>query len=108
MDYTEARYRALDVQYRTFVRQLLVDVILLIQNIVMIVLAKNTVTSSTAFSHAYDVISVVIGVSYVLSMLIKLLFYLYCHPWASIIRPEPGRWQTSVMILSKERSINLE
>lgn len=72
---------------KTLLRQTLVDLIILAQNVAMIVVAKDTITSTTEFQHAYLVIVFVCLGCYLISMSLKILFYCFCHPWSTLIRP---------------------
>ena len=86
---------------RTFVRQLVVDSVIFTQNVVMIVLAKDTITSTSRFSASYLIIVIVATVSYLLSMMLKMIFYTQCHPWAKIIKPRTREsFETTTVICS--------
>lgn len=94
---------------RTFVRQLVVDSIIFAQNITMIVLAKDTVTSTVKFRYSYMVIVIVAGICYSFSMLLKLVFYTQCHPWAKIIKPRPSSsFETSTVICSRLYDVKIK
>ena len=94
---------------RTFVRQLVVDTTIFAQNIVMIVLAKDTITTTVKFHHSYTIIVIVTGICYTLSMLLKLLFYTQCHPWAKIIKSRPrSPFETTTVVCSKHFDVKFE
>ncbi len=52
---------------RTFIRQLVVDTTIFAQNIIMIVLAKDTITSTVKFRYSYTIIVIVAGICYCVS-----------------------------------------
>ena len=108
--YEEATYAPPDSRQPTFLRQFLVDSIFFMENVTMIVLAKDTKTFPR-IDKSYNIILYVIIACYLSSLLLKFLYYWYFHPWSAIIKPlktqdEAGRnhriFQLSTMICSKK------
>lgn len=85
--YEGASYAASDIRQRTLVRQFVVDAIMLAENIAMLYLAKDTVTSTTSFKSTYWIIVVIAVSCYLAAMCLKFMFYWSCHPWSKLIRP---------------------
>ena len=76
---------------RTFVRQLIVDIIILLENITLILYARNRwldseMNSSEQYKTIYKISVAVIIVCHIAAVFLKLLFYSYCHPWSELIR----------------------
>ena len=78
-------------QESSMIRQISVDTLILIENVVMLWLGSNTETSTYTFKESYWIIVLVVAVSYTLSMTLKILFYCYCHPWSKLIQPQSGK-----------------
>ena len=70
----------------TLYRQLCVDVIIFVENLIILVLAQYTPTSTETFMNSYWVICLIIVISYSVSIAFKVIFYLYLHPWSLLIK----------------------
>ena len=91
LGYEEASYKPPNERRQTLIRQLIVDFIILIENLTMIVLAKNTVTSTSSFTENFPFCVIVIGICYFSAMFLKFTFYWCCHPWSTLIKPSGWR-----------------
>ena len=71
-----------------FVRRFLIEVILLLENIAMITLAKriSMTTISPHFKHIYNYTVFFAMGSYLIAVILKFLFYVCFHPWSALIR----------------------
>ena len=111
--YEEAMYVPSDIRQPTAVRQFVVDAFMLIENVAMVSVAKNTVTSTSSYTDAFWIMVAVIGASYTAAMCLKLVYYWSCHPWSTLIKPRRCSDQatnmsfieTSVVVLSKQVNI---
>jgi len=65
-------YGPIDVQQKTLVRQVLVDVIIMIENIVMLVIARTTDNQ-----ELYHLSLIIIITSYIFAISLKMVFYLW-------------------------------
>ena len=74
-------------QESSLIRQMSVDALILVENVIMLCLGLNTETSTSSFRKSYWIIVLVVTLSYTASMTLKILFYCYCHPWSKLIQP---------------------
>lgn len=65
-------YGPIDVQQRTFIRQVFVDVIIMIENVAMVLLA-----STTDKEELYNLSVRVIITSYSIAIILKMVFYFW-------------------------------
>jgi hypothetical protein len=63
-------YGPIDVQQRTFVRQLLIDILILIENVSMVFIARET-----QCQDLYQLSIKIITFSYLMAVVLKLVFY---------------------------------
>ena len=70
------------------VRRFLIEVILLLENIAMITLAKriSMTTISPHFKHIYNYTVFFAMGSFLIAVILKFLFYVFFHPWSALIR----------------------
>ena len=71
---------------RTLFKQITVDIIIFIENVIMLCLGMETMTSTTTFTKSYWMVIVIVAISYLTSMTLKILFYCFFHPWNQLIQ----------------------
>lgn len=107
-DTTECNYVRSDVRQQTFLRQSLFDIVIFGENLAMIYLAKDTVTKTSNFLDIYTTMVIIIMTCYCVGMALKVFFYLWCHPWAELVRPQSFcRFATSCICCSKQVDISV-
>ena len=72
-------------------RQLTVDAIIFIENLALILYARDRWldsenNSSEQYKKIYKILSAVIMVCQFGAIFLKILFYAFCHPWSELIR----------------------
>ncbi len=82
-------YVASDVRQRTLIRQSLFDLIFFLENAAMVWLARDTATVTPNYPDIYRAMAALVAASYAAGMVLKVFFYLVCHPWAELIRYAP-------------------
>mgnify|MGYP007064226464 CR=1 FL=1 len=70
-------YTNTDRKHDTFVRHILVETILLLENMVMILYARKIVAINSHFDDVYSGTLICVIVSYFTAMFLKILFYLH-------------------------------
>ncbi|XP_040572387.1 uncharacterized protein [Lepeophtheirus salmonis] len=67
----------------TFLRQCIFDVIFILENLAMILLARETLKES--FFEIYDIMSLIIGGFSLIAIILKIIFYSCCHIWSDLL-----------------------
>ena len=86
ISYEEANYVPPDKRRSTLVRQLVTEIILLVENVAMILVGKN-VPLFDYYEETFPILIKIIVICYLCSITLKIVFYSYCHPWSTLIRP---------------------
>ena len=112
LKYDDAHNAAFDIttdeRQRTFVRQVIFDLVFFVENALMMYLARFTATKTPNFSDIYSGILIVVSVTYFIGTLLKVVFYMWCHPWSELIRPRRlGEFETSFTVLSTTREVSV-
>ena len=76
---------------KSLVRQLTVDVIIFVENLALVFYARDRwfdegIHSSEQYKKIYKILAVVIMGCQFGGIFLKILFYLFCHPWSELIR----------------------
>ena len=88
-------------------RQLTVDVIIFVENLALVFYARDRwldegINSSEEYRKIYKILAVVIMACQFGGIFLKIMFYLFCHPWSELIRnPEnDGNDQEEINVMS--------
>ncbi len=103
-------YVTSDVRRRTLTRQLIFDAIFLAENAAMLYVAKDTMTRTSNFSHLHHSVVIVAAATHVAGLVLKITFYVACHPWAELIRPQRQELNeiTSCVVFSRHLDVVLD
>ena len=76
---------------KSLVRQLTVDVIIFVENLALVFYARDRwldegINSSEQYKKIYKISAVVIMTCQLGGIFLKIMFYLFCHPWSELIR----------------------
>ena len=92
---------------KSLVRQLTVDAIIFVENLALVFYARDRWFdednySSEQYKKIYKILAAVIMTCQVGSIFLKIMFYLFCHPWSELIRnPEnDGNDQEEINVMS--------
>ena len=89
-----------DFQQRTLTRQFIFDVIVFVENAVMLFSGLGTVKQALGPNFHLPIVAMIVGL-YMSALVLKILFYTICHPWAKLVRSRQRSF-TSCILFGKQ------
>ena len=114
MSYEEANYVPPEKRQSTLVRQLVTEIILFVENVTMILVGRY-VPLFDYYEDTFPVLIKTIVICYLCSITLKIVFYSYCHPWSTLIRPsinfrpkeDEPYFKSSMIVLGKRLNLQI-